>query len=617
MYTYISSDKNNYPGLDRGFNQRYKLDNDLSSATGEGVYLATNPQDILDILHQITIDSGELPAGKVRMISGGHCYEDFTFQSKTDNPNGTRYVIDLSSMRGIYEQIVDGITYVVVEPGASNWLIQQTLHSVYGAALPGGSCYSVCAGGHIAGGGYGLLSRLHGLTVDYLAGVEMVISDGADGFKIRHFTEEDTDHLNLASRGAGAGHFGVITKYYFAKDKLPASPESALLIILPVRWKQFIKADQSVDSVSFNDFLQAYFTACNTLPPQGFALGKFTYMTSTDDVMSIVVQVVYGKNSGHSSTLGGVDIDPLLTKDEAIAVINNFSSTLADWVAPPESSVYRGKSFFLRGHPISATVSLDMIYDLPWIDMTQLLNGSGENQHGKYKSSYMAANFNLQESAAIAEFLTNTQGIIPAPDDADLTQTLIQIDSYGAQINTMDTNITPKKTVVAARGSVLKTQYQTYWKNYEDTPDPAMREENIIRWFNGGYNYIHSHAQGPITDNGFPLWGDKYQGCYINYPDRQIGVNQGYKADPGLMYSGDFCALYFGTAVAATLKAIKKEVDPGNFFTFSQSIPLTDNESCQQASVTWPAKQSKKQSKHQSRALLHPTGSVLPGIDEL
>lgn len=576
MYTYISPDQNNYSGLDRGFNQRYKLDNDLSTALGEGIYLAHHAQDILDILAKITTTFGKLPIGKVRMISGGHCYEDFVFQSQKNNPNGTRYIIDLSNMRGIYEEVVGSTTYVVVEPGASNWLIQQTLHSVYGAALPGGSCYSVCAGGHIAGGGYGLLSRLHGLTVDYLAGVEMVISDGTGGFKIRKFDGNDVDQLDLASKGAGAGHFGVITKYYFPKNALPPAPERALLVTLPVAWRQFINKDQTVNSDEFNRFMQAYFTACQTMAPQGFSLGKFTAMTSVTDVMSIVMQVVYGANSGHSSSLGGVNVSPILTKEAALTVINDFRYALSPWIAAPETSSYRGQSFFLRGHPVSTTITLDMIYDLPWIDMTQLLNGSGENQNGKYKSSYIAGNFNLAESKAIAEFLTNTQPENIAPSDVDLTQTLIQIDSYGAQINNMDTNITPVKTVVAARGSTLKTQYQTYWKNNEDIADPAQRETDIVTWFNAGYNYIHTQSQGAVKNSGFPLWGEKYQGCYINYPDRQLGVNSAYKADPGDVFSGDFSDLYFGSTVAAKLKTIKMNVDPDNFFSFAQSIPVTN-----------------------------------------
>lgn len=202
-YTYVSPAANNYPGLDRGFNQRYLLEQGLDEVNGEGVYLAKTTDDVLSALNDINNNHTPL-SGEIRVISGGHCYEDFTFNRRDDasTSNKTRFVIDLSNMRGITEENVNGVDYIVVEPGASNWLIQQTLHSEYGATLPGGSCYSVCAGGHISGGGYGLLSRLHGLTVDYLAGVEMVIPDETAGFAIRAFDEADSDSLNWASRGA-------------------------------------------------------------------------------------------------------------------------------------------------------------------------------------------------------------------------------------------------------------------------------------------------------------------------------------------------------------------------------------------------------------------------------
>ncbi|MFP3663308.1 FAD-binding protein, partial [Burkholderia sp. SIMBA_043] len=51
--------------------------------------------------------------------------------------------------------------------GNQNWDGYLDLYKTANRTLPGGSCYSVGSGGHIVGGGYGLLSRLHGLTVDW------------------------------------------------------------------------------------------------------------------------------------------------------------------------------------------------------------------------------------------------------------------------------------------------------------------------------------------------------------------------------------------------------------------------------------------------------------------
>ena len=82
------------------------------------------------------------------------------------------------------------------------------------------------AGGHIIGGGYGLLSRLHGLVIDYLHAVEVIrvnedkkaeiITVSADS------PTEDERRLFWAHQGGGGGNFGIVTKYFF-KD-LPEAP---------------------------------------------------------------------------------------------------------------------------------------------------------------------------------------------------------------------------------------------------------------------------------------------------------------------------------------------------------------------------------------------------------
>lgn len=573
MSVYVSPTANNYSGLDRGFNQRFRLEDGLSELRGEGIYLVSDAQDVLETL--VAIKSFAPQSGDIRVISGGHCYENFVFQGARESGSGkrTRFVIDVSNMNSIHEETISGIEYVVIEPGASNWLIQQTLHSVYGSTLPGGSCYSVCAGGHIAGGGYGLLSRLHGLTVDYLEGVEMVIPDSSsDGFRIRDFQPEmDEDGLDWANRGGGAGHFGIITKYYFRKSKLPRAPERALFVSLPVPWAQFT-GEQGSGAGGFAEFLQAYYDACNNLPGQAFTLGKFTLMQDESDTMSVALQVVYGKSSGHSAALsGGIDIPPLETKDDALAVINEFWLALESWISEPQRSSLCGKKYNIPGHPVSAAVSFDTIYDLPWIELTQMINGSGENQNGKYKSSHMIMNFSESEAEEIYAFLTGTQEENPVPDVLDKSQTLVQIDSYGLQVNSMDDPDSPN-TAIAARNSVLKLQYQTYWKTLEgNASDAAIIEDNILKWLNEGYRQIH--LKGTNGESGFPVWGEKYEGCYFNYPDRHLGVNTGYIGDSGNQY-GDFLQLYFNDNVRDKLKVIKSIVDPDDLFSFAQSVSL-------------------------------------------
>ena len=62
-----------------------------------------------------------------------------------------------------------------IDGGATLWNVYRRFFVEHGVTLPGGSCATVGAGGHITGGGYGLLSRLHGLTVDWLSAVDVVV----------------------------------------------------------------------------------------------------------------------------------------------------------------------------------------------------------------------------------------------------------------------------------------------------------------------------------------------------------------------------------------------------------------------------------------------------------
>ena len=146
----------------------------------------------------------------VKVSSGRHCYEDFVYN------DGSRAVIDMSALNQVGYDPVQCAYFV--DAGCENWTVYRTLLNGFGKTLPAGSCYSVGAGGHITGGGYGLLSRLHGLTIDHLTGVDIVTWDAASRrARMRHVSDGSGDSaerdLFWALRGAGCGKFGVITRY--------------------------------------------------------------------------------------------------------------------------------------------------------------------------------------------------------------------------------------------------------------------------------------------------------------------------------------------------------------------------------------------------------------------
>ena len=92
--------------------------------------------------------------------------------------------------------------------------------------MPGGSCYGVGAGGHISGGGYGVLSRLHGLTVDWLSAVDILTVDAKGNVEQRRVDSKHEPDLFRACCGAGGNNFGLITAYYF--DKMPVAPREVM-----------------------------------------------------------------------------------------------------------------------------------------------------------------------------------------------------------------------------------------------------------------------------------------------------------------------------------------------------------------------------------------------------
>jgi FAD/FMN-containing dehydrogenase len=130
---------------------------------------------------------------------------------------------------------------------------------------------------------------------------------------------------------------------------------------------------------------------------------------------------------------------------------------------------------------------------MPWLEATQILDGSGPNQRGKYKSAYMTAP-SPHRVDAIYSALTDDSFANP--------QALLQIDSHGCQINAVD----PAATAVAQRSSIMKLQYQTSWVGREgDAQD--------LTWIRDFYRRVYAKSGGvPAPNRGA-------DGCYVNYPD--------------------------------------------------------------------------------------------------
>ena len=77
--------------------------------------------------------------------------------------------------------------------------------------MPFGTCEQVGVSGLTLGGGHGYSSRALGLACDNVTQIEIVTADG----RLRLCNTHSEPDLFWALRGAGAGNFGIVTKFVF------------------------------------------------------------------------------------------------------------------------------------------------------------------------------------------------------------------------------------------------------------------------------------------------------------------------------------------------------------------------------------------------------------------
>jgi len=168
---------------------------------------------VADVMHavQVAKDKGLL----VSVRGGGHniagsalCDEGLT--------------IDLSGMKSVHIDPDARLAYV--EPGATLGDFDHEAQA-FGLATSLGINSTTGVAGLTLGGGFGWLTRKHGLTVDNLVAAEMVT---ADGQRMRANADEHPD-LFWAIRGGG-GNFGIVTRFVFKLHAVGPQVLSGLIL---------------------------------------------------------------------------------------------------------------------------------------------------------------------------------------------------------------------------------------------------------------------------------------------------------------------------------------------------------------------------------------------------
>jgi hypothetical protein len=194
------------------------------------------------------------------------------------------------------------------------------------------------------------------------------------------------------------------------------------------------------------------------------------------------------------------------------------------------------------------------------------MNSSGPNQFGKYKSAYMNKGFPPNQAPVIYHWLhTTPNGVL----ESDMSQSLLQVDSYGGQIN----RVASTATAVPQRDAIMKLQYQTYWLNASrpgesNQPPYTTQADAHLRWINDFYREVYADYGGTPNPAKDPT--GTMAGAYYNYPDDVLGTHATGTADIALW-------LYFLDNFRdnpRNLVAVKGRWDPADVFHHAQSIPV-------------------------------------------
>lgn len=131
-------------------------------------------------------------------------------------------MIDLSAMDDV--RVIPESAEAVAGPGATLADLDEAAQA-YGLATPTGINSTTGLAGLTLGGGFGWLSRRHGLTVDNLLGVDVVTADG------RLLTVDAREHPDLfwGIRGGG-GNFGVVTSFRYRLHEVGPEVYAGLVV---------------------------------------------------------------------------------------------------------------------------------------------------------------------------------------------------------------------------------------------------------------------------------------------------------------------------------------------------------------------------------------------------
>lgn len=488
----IGADDPRYADLvGRGFNRRFVPRPDYVRVVGSAEQLRN--------ALEAAVREGRRPAVR----SGGHCLEGFV------GDPAVKALIDMSAMAGVtYDPEQRAFA---IEAGTSLGEVYQRLYRGWGVLIPAGQSPSVGIGGHLLGGAHGFLHRQHGLGVDHLHAVEVVIVDG-DGKAQTLFATGGRSDPNRdvwwAHTGGGGGNFGVVTRYWLRSPAAGGDDPRALLPRAPQSVLVF-RAAWSWDALDERRFVRLGRNFGRWCERHGAAGG--------------------GRESALFSMLG------FPPRPAGSVELKGIVTDAAD----PESLVAAHIDELMDGVGAPATRS---VQSLPWLAFAlrpfpEVFGPVADGAFVKAKDALLRTSLSEAQLAVAHRYLAT-----PGASGA------LTLMTYGGAVNA----VAADATASAARAAVMDVACAAGWGSPND-------EAGVLAWVRAFYRDLFADT------GGAPIPGAAYEGALINHPDADL-------ADPAWNSSGVPWSTIYYQGNYSRLRAVKTRLDPRHVFRHALSI---------------------------------------------